>query len=89
MQIGKVQAMKSSTRNRIVAAVLLAEGSIFGLAGLGIGHADDAPGAGLIGIVLFLAFAFAAFRTMRRPPPVGEAAETIDRTPAPWRDKHR
>lgn len=59
--------MKSSTRNRIVAAVLLTEGAIFGLAGLAIGHADDAPGAGMIGIVLFLAFAFAAFRAVKRP----------------------
>ena len=57
--------MKRSTQHRIVAAVLLAEGSIFGLAGLAIGHADDAPGAGMIGIVLFLAFAFAAFRAVK------------------------
>ena len=60
--------MTPSTRNRIVAAVLLAEGAIFGLAGIVIGHADDAPGAGLIGIVLFLVFAFAAFRTWKRRP---------------------
>lgn len=58
--------MKPSLRNQLVAAVLLAEGLILGLAGISIGHADDAPGAGMIGIVLFLAFAFAAFRAVRR-----------------------
>lgn len=60
--------MKRWTRNGIVAAVLLAEGAIFGLTGLAIGHADDAPGAGMIGVVLFLVFAFAAFRAVKRPP---------------------
>ncbi len=60
--------MKPSLRNQLVAVVLLVEGLIFGLAGISVGHADDAPGAGVIGIVLFLAFAFAAFRAMKRSP---------------------
>lgn len=60
--------MKPSLRNRLVAAVLLVEGVVFGLAGISIGHADDAPGAGMIGIALFLVFAFAAFRAQKKSP---------------------
>lgn len=55
----------SSLRNRIVAAVLLGQGLLLGALGLAIGHADDAPGAGLVGIVLSLAFGCAAWRTWR------------------------
>lgn len=58
--------MKHSKRNMVVAAVLLAEGALLGAAGIAIGHADDAPGAGMIGIALFLGFAFAAFKAVRQ-----------------------
>lgn len=59
--------MKPATRRAVTSGVLVAEGLLLGLSGIGVGHADDAPGAGLIGLVLFLAFSFAAYRAARPP----------------------
>lgn len=45
---------------------ILAVGIIALFLGISIGHADDAPGAGMIDIVLFLGSLFFAFRIYRR-----------------------
>lgn len=73
-----------TTRSIGTFAVLLAEGLIFGLAGVAIGLADDAPGAVLIGVGLFAAFASAALCSLRRRGPA-----TNLRAAAPDRDNLR
>jgi hypothetical protein len=65
LQLEKGFFEMSSVRNRVVAVVLLGQGFLLGGLGLAIGHADDAPGAGMVGIVLFFGFGCAAWRTWR------------------------
>jgi hypothetical protein len=49
-----------------ISAVLVALGVAVCWAGITIGHADDAPGVGMIGIVVLLISIFAAFKIWRR-----------------------
>lgn len=58
-------AMSETTKDRLFAALLLAVGTALLSFGIWAGHADDAPGAGLLGIIAFLMFAFFAWRTLR------------------------
>ena len=50
----------------LAAAFVLTVGFGLCLAALAIGHADDAPGVGVIGLGLFLLGAFAAFGILVR-----------------------
>lgn len=54
--------MNFTIRKRVVQAILLIEAASIALAGLAIGHADDAPGAGLIGLTIGAALTAAAWR---------------------------
>jgi hypothetical protein len=58
--------MKSSVRNFVVALGFIGVGVAIGAAGIYVGQIDDAPGAGLIGIVLMIAAVALGVRTMRR-----------------------
>ena len=59
--------MPTRRRNRLVSLLLLAEAVLIACIGLTIGQADDAPGAGLLGLLLGSALAFAAWRAWRCP----------------------
>lgn len=58
--------MKSSVARFGTAAVLLALGGAALAGGLYVGHTDDAPGAGLLGILLMLGSVVLAVRIARR-----------------------
>ena len=47
------------------AALFLTIGTAILLAALAAGHADDAPGVGLIGFAIFFGCALSAFRSVR------------------------
>lgn len=46
--------MESSVRKLIMAFALVVFGVVIGLTGIYIGDTDDAPGAGLLGILLMI-----------------------------------
>lgn len=58
--------MQEPQRTRTIQIVLALEGILLGAIGIWLGHADDAPGAGLIGLLLTFAFLCAAWRAGRR-----------------------
>ena len=57
--------MKPQPRNLVLAALLLTDGVVLGLAGWIIGLLAEFPGAAMIGLVLFLANLAAAFFALR------------------------
>ncbi|WP_133365451.1 hypothetical protein [Qipengyuania sediminis] len=65
--------MSTPRRSRFVPIFLFAEAMLIARVGLAIGHADDAPGAGLVGLLIGGALAFAAYRAAR-----GAKAETTN-----------
>lgn len=53
------------TYHEAFAALFLTIGTAILLAALAAGHADDAPGVGLIGFAIFFVCALTAFRSIR------------------------
>ncbi len=49
-----------------ISIVIVAIGFVAFWAGITIGHADDAPGVGMIGITLLLGSIFAALKVVQR-----------------------
>ena len=57
--------MTEHAKNRLFAALMVSIGACLLVLGIAVGHADDVPGAGLIGILAFVVFTFFAWRTVR------------------------
>ena len=58
--------MQSSVKNWVMAGGLVILGAAVALGGITLGEWDDAPGAGLAGIVLMVVAVFFAVRIARR-----------------------
>jgi len=58
--------MKSSVANVVLALAIIAIGLALGTAGIYIGDKDDAPGAGLMGILLTIGSIILGVRVARR-----------------------
>lgn len=58
--------MDFSARNVAIALGLIVVGVAIGAAGIYVGHVDDAPGAGGIGLLLMIGALTLAVRTLRR-----------------------
>ena len=62
----KVNLMKSSVTNVLIALTFIAIGVGMAAAGIYIGETDDAPGAALLGILLMIGAVMLGVRTARR-----------------------
>ena len=62
----KVNLMKSSVTNVLIALTFIGIGVGMAAAGIFIGETDDAPGAALIGILLMIGAVVLGVRTARR-----------------------
>ncbi len=59
--------MKNSRKNLAIGIGLALAGLLIGAGGIYVGHTDDAPGAGLLGILLMLALVgFGSRKAWRR-----------------------